>query len=347
MKILATSVRQLADDYLHAGYVSASPSAQIMDYPPLRDTADTGTATTMESAFALADTTTADSAITLLPGLFEGMGQAAPALALVAGITLLASMAYRHRRRPIARPLAQRPILAGAPMALQVLLVTGLFAACVQNPWANVELKDYDDPEAATALLQQTLIKEGLSYHHSDVGQAHNLAVIQDVVALPTDDPDEGVAYALASYGRDGWGNEFLLEGGDDSVYTVTSAGPDGELDTDDDMQAELDAATLDDYQRAYYLTRREGVLWLLIRSFENGSNELDSHSWGSGSGYLLDSAFYGIALTAEALEENENDFWYEVPEDWTVVVDEITTFYEGFATDSDPDPIVVQHYEA
>lgn len=232
-------------------------------------------------------------------------------------------------------------------MLLYALLATGLFVACVENPWNNVDPEDYEDPDTATLVLMHSLLKEGLAVHHWDVGQVHNLASIEDQVAIPTKNLDEGLDYALASYGRDGWGHDFVLEGGQDGAYTVTSSGPDGELETDDDVHMDLDASDVYDHNRTFYLTRRDGALWVVIRANAELSNSWDSESYGTEGEYLVGEAFYGIPLSVEYLEANAGMAGHDTEQDWGAVIGELTAFYEGFATEANPDPIVVQIFDA
>jgi hypothetical protein len=339
MKIFAASATEAADTFLHAGYISAQPSAQILEYPTLADTADTGTAMSLEEAFRLAAPATNEAAVGLVPGLVETLGLAAPHLlglaALVAAVALLA----RYAR--------QVPAKASAMGAVLVL------AACVEAPWEDIEPEETENPETYTSALLHTVVKEGLMDHHFTDGDVGSLADLADSVALPVDDLSESMAYVLETYGLDGWGNEMTLEAPDEDHYEVVSAGPDGQPDTGDDISATFDVSDAYDVDRTFYLSRVAGVLWLTIRSGGESSNswgeELDgaSHQSGDSGEYCFDEKFYRVPLTETFLVENYEMYWGDDEErDWAAVVAELETFYAGFATETDPDPIVMQVFD-
>ena len=126
------------------------------------------------------------------------------------------------------------------------------------------------------------------------------LANIQNEVGLPTNAPTEGEAYALQTYGIDGWGNELRLAiienpdpyGASQEAYEVTSAGADGVLDTEDDLSVVVAPTNDSDFdygQRAWFVTEREGVHYVFF------------HRW-SGSLFEYNHEELAAALTGSAL---------------------------------------------
>lgn len=338
MKIFAASATEVADTFLHAGYISAQPSAQVMEYPTLANTADTGTAVSLDEAFRLADQATAEAAMGVFPGMVESLGAAAPHLLGLAAVATLLALAARYARRLPARATAMASVL--------------VLVACVEAPWEDIEPEETADPVTYTDALLNSVVKEGLMDHHFSDGDVGSLASIADNVALPADDLSADMQYVLTAYGLDGWGNEMVLEMPDEDHYEVVSAGPDGQLDTDDDVAETFDVADVYEVDRTFYLSRVAGVLWVTIRS---GGE--DSNSWGSDSydhqgslsgdetdGYCFDDKFYQMPITEDYLVNSYEPMMGDDGEtDWAAVVAEIEAFYAGFVTESDPDPIVMQ----
>lgn len=80
------------------------------------------------------------------------------------------------------------------------------------------------------------LIANGLAAYRSRT--VCSLAEIYFEVAFPVlpSQYTPGMAYAVRTYGRDGWGREFAFESLVMERYRVTSAGPDGKFGTVDDL---------------------------------------------------------------------------------------------------------------
>ncbi len=346
MKIFSTSIESAADAFLHAGYVSAAPSPTDIygEYNTLWATGDTGYATSLDGALTLADTAVADSAMTGWASFGVGLAEAAPALL---GVTALAGLLWMALRPAARGQLGRSPVPAGA-LSLG-LASTLLFAACMA-PWHNLDPRQYENPEDATAVLMFGVVRDGLMAHQQDVGKASSLTGIRNHVALPLPILDEGPDYALQAYGLDGWGREMVFGVDGSSDYTLTSAGADGEEGTADDMEMVFDAGDLGEDERTFYLMRAGGELHVAVRQEpERNSNDgsysgntqagMDSDSWGDGD-------FDSLPLTVESIEEyfTEWDMGSEMDVEQTIA--SITDFYETFATDDDPDPIVVQIFD-
>ena len=132
----------------------------------------------------------------------------------------------------------------------------------------------------------------------------------------------------------------------EEDIYALTSAGADGEFDTDDDLIAEFDVTDMFELDRNYYLTQQDDALWLYIRADGEASNSWQTDSLsGEEGGYRFDERFYGIPLTEEYLTSGAESYGPGAHEgtDWAVVVAEIEAFYATFITESDPNPVVVQ----
>jgi hypothetical protein len=247
MKILASALVDTVRSYLHAGYVSAYPQPidphsvyggeemvelhmQIDMVEALRLQGEAAAAAAMPDGGAAIATAAASGSVTML-------GAAAAATAGAAALGVL------HRR------LGLRPRMAMAAGALAGLVTVGqlscgepdfdqeAYEKSLPAPWEGVELRAYADPEAATQAIVRGIISDALMSMDFPVEELRH---IQLEVGLPADNLTEGMAYALKTYGYDGWGREldFEVEVGEWSTwYTVTSAGADGEFGTEDDIE--------------------------------------------------------------------------------------------------------------
>jgi hypothetical protein len=101
-----------------------------------------------------------------------------------------------------------------------------------EPPWAGVELREYENPEQATQVILYGLIGNALIHRSSSLD---SLAWLTGTISLPTPTPTAGQAYALQTFGLDGWGNELRIDA-DTSYHVVRSAGVDETFDTEDDL---------------------------------------------------------------------------------------------------------------
>jgi hypothetical protein len=261
MKILASALVDAVKTYLHSGYVSSSPrpidpeevfdpeiagevTMQIDMVEALRLQGEAAAAAAMPDGGAAVATAVASGSVTMV-------GAAAAATVGAAGLGVL------HRR------LGLRPRMAMAAGALAGLMTAGqlscnepddfdqeAYEKSLPAPWEGVELRAYADPEAATRAILHAIICSGIKGVDFPV---RKLRHIQLEVGLPTDDPTEGMAYALKTYGLDGWGREldFRVDVRQASGWTyrdhyVTSAGADGELRTEDDIVLDVGVSSED-----------------------------------------------------------------------------------------------------
>ncbi len=340
MKIFGASLTDAADTYLHAGYISAAPQPTdiLGEYPTLWDTANTGYAVSVESALRLADSS-AGEAMTVAAAGGPGIGSWAALLGVAAAGAVGWSLADRWT------PDGWRPAVVRAAVGPPALLAVLLAGACLA-PWHDLDPRDYADPEAATKVILGAVVRDALMVKGQSGPLPTGLAGLQDHVALPGALESDGVAYALQSYGWDGWARDIEYDRG--STTTLTSAGADGETGTADDLSYEFEATDVYMANRAYYLVRTDGDIWITIR-LEPDREANTSDTWGSsalagGSESKGGGAaeFDAVPLTVEVLEEYFGE-WGEEDHDAEALVAEITALYETHATQDDPDPVVVQ----
>jgi len=351
MNIFGASIHQAADTFLHAGYISASPHEPDVgnSYPMFQDLTDTGLTASLNEALQVAEPETADAAMVWGAGLTEslaGIGPVALGAAAVAGVAWLAM------RTPVGRWLPAKATALAPGLAAVVLA-----GACLA-PWHNLEPRDYVNPELANVVVMNSLLRDGLVvYDDEHDSKAMSMAAIQDHVALPVLDPTEGQEYALQAYGWDGWARSFDFAP-DNMEYVVTSAGPDGDLDTDDDISATFVRQDTLGHAGTYYLARRDGTLYLATRRHLVGGIEgpagalADSYDGGELGEWVElpgnEGLYYAIPLTVEFLEDHVWAFDPEYGEAEHSAADAVTAveaLYESHATDDDPDPVVVQIY--
>ena len=270
MKILASSIQQAAETFLHAGYISAYPRTL---YP--HDYGNTSPRMELDVAEALrlqgetlAAVTTHDTTVAAAvaaPGSWPTM------LACVAALAGAVGLLYWLRTRWRGAALG-RAVSHGAVAVMALAVVGGVHCGPeplpTDQPWKDVALEVYADPAAATKVLLHGVIADGIE----NVGQPIDmLENIQNEVGLPVAKLTKGQAYALKTYGMDGWGKAFrLAEAG--GKYTVTSAGADGAFDTSDDLSVSVvqsDDSTWDSDRKTYF-----------VRKGDNGKAVVLFHRW-------------------------------------------------------------------
>ena len=261
MKILSGSVAQAADNFLHAGYISAYPR-QLE--PHNLGTAEPQVQLDMAEALRLQGETLAAAAPSgmgepLATVAATGGGEWHSTLFVAACLIGLTVALYIYRRALLYRPLGA----AGA--AVLILAAVGLPGCSTidplptKAPWEGVRKQIYANPQAATLALLYGIIADGIA----NLGRpVTNLANIQNEVGLPLTTPTRGMSYALKTYGLDGWGREFRLSGDEKTGYTVTSSGADGAFDNADDVKVVVKGCTDEtwDNERWAFFVRKEGT---------------------------------------------------------------------------------------
>ncbi len=351
MKIFAHSATTLADTFLHAGYVSATPSGVAMQYPMIHDPQHTGHAVSLADAFSLTTTTVPmdEAAATGLMDVLSNPGPTVPAvLALV-----VVALAVRWLPRP-------RWTGAGAAVsaAMVLLLVGGMSCS---YPRGYMEVTGFTHPSEMTFVMLNAVARDVLVRHHDDDAPFESIEDLDEHLSIPVDLLDDGMELALGAFPLDVWGNEIVLElqwldnamgVPTEPQYLLTSAGPDGVVETDDDITAHVVAQELvpthdSDYvRRTYYLQRRDNVLWVTTRRAPSSATH--QADWdGEDPGEELWPGYQSIPLDPELVAT----WWglaypFEDSLDCSEDVELIEAFYDTFVTPLDPQPMVVQYFD-
>ncbi|HPO15013.1 MAG TPA: hypothetical protein PLI09_16340 [Candidatus Hydrogenedentes bacterium] len=115
-------------------------------------------------------------------------------------------------------------------------------------PWDSIAVRTYADPELATRVLLHGIIADALMSTPKYIASLPELA---SEVGLPIKQLTEGQAYALKTYGVDGWGHAFQFRSeckdagffrkrNVPNIYHISSAGQDGVFGTIDDLRLKL-----------------------------------------------------------------------------------------------------------
>jgi hypothetical protein len=291
MQLLAGSLNVEVDQYLHAGYLSASPrsfdhmgshelagtQAKLIDVKSALELKSIGTSTGQPDQQAASQTAYRISppgpASMVSDGLVLGI--------LFFFFAFLISVYYR-RIRKLERP-GWRPWLLAVPLLMLVFLAVVVYRAVpgyeaqqlnsLPPPWADTPIKEYQDPEAATHAILHGLVVNALPGCAFEV---KNLAAIQYEVAFPlrAEQHTPGMVYARRSYGRDGWGREFQIQPLAAGRYRVASAGADGVHDTKDDIFVQTPAKDRDNWEQlinGVYVRRVKGEYICFVHRVKHG----------------------------------------------------------------------------
>jgi hypothetical protein len=261
MEILGASTVQAAETFLHPGYISAYPRTLYpeMGYPIQHS--DPTVQLDMAEALRLQNETLASAASTGDGSVWNHAFASLSAwptvvVAAAAFFGLLALYVVMKDRWRWRWPGRLKTGFTLAPLLAVAMMVgtCGPEPLPNQKPWEGVPLQQYANPDQATLAIMHGIIADAII----NVGQPiENLANIQNEVGLPIANPTEGMAYALLTYGVDGWGREFELSRSGDQ-YTVTSAGPDGQFGNGDDLSMTVSQTSNSDWdmQRYAFFTR-------------------------------------------------------------------------------------------
>lgn len=349
MKIFAQSATNLADTFLHAGYVSATPSGVALQYPTLHDPELTGHAVSFSEAFSLTTTTVPmEEAVT--SGWLEVLGNsgpAAPALLALAAVALAVRLLPRRR-------LAS----ATASGAIGLMLVGSLSCG---YPRGYMEYTGFTYPSEVTFVVLNAVLRDALVQHHDDTFPFEDMADLAEHLSIPADQLGEGTQLALDTLPRDSWDTDIHLEplpfeiANSEDIgyqYWLTSAGPDGAFETSDDITAlvgpeELTSTAEMSYtRRTWYLQRLDGVLWVTTRrvpcSFAHQENWED-HDRGEE----LWEDYQSVPLEADFITTwLEIAYPYEDRGDVVANIEWVEAFYDTFVTPEDSQPVVVQVFD-
>jgi hypothetical protein len=368
MKLISASLVEQIDSFLHAGYISAYPRALEPGAYPLGSSSMGGTeklthqidmvqALTLGEPATDAGTNGLDAYMSLInSGDSHGLVIGILAITGISALLYLINRDFRDIRPKLARVVTP---IALAAMFLSVTHckdidpttdpapTTSLPSASglpTSPPWEGVSKKSYVHPEQATLAILHGIIVPAIA----NIGESYTvdkLANLKNEVAVPMKNPSEGVAYALKTYGIDGYGNEFKFEYSPSSVvgyvgpkeYKVTSAGADGALDTADDIVASVSQTTNSYWghsvQHAYYLVARGDQVDLLF------------HRW---NGKMF--KYHNEALAKEITGSTLFDVMTVVKDGYGLSESQGTAIKDAFATESekvDHTPVVLQVFES
>jgi hypothetical protein len=335
MQILAASVDmpaaagKAADAFLHAGYISAYPR-------PLWSHAY-GNGTTvvqldMVDALRLKGETIA-AAVTGGDGTLAAAATAnwewAGTLAVAAGFFGFVGLLYLLQERFTILKQGWR-VAAVAGLALASFALTTCFEDPLPSkpPWEETQLQEYENPEMATKAILYGIVADGVQ----NVGESiSSLANIQNEVGLPTATPTEGMAYALSTYGIDGWGREFRLEK-ETGAYDVRSAGPDGEFDNADDLGIKVSQCDDESWDQ-------ERLAWFLRR--DGDKLNVFFHRWSGGHFEYNNEADAVEATGSKLFDLFTQDQLGDADDESRLTA--ATAAFDGFAAAGDHEPIVLQ----
>lgn len=246
MQLLAGSLNVEVDGFLHPGYLSAYPRS-FTSMGGYQLTSATVKVIDVKKALELNDSKARpeSSAVT------EASSPAPPPASMVSDTFMLviaffffAYLAdlYCRRIRKLERSGWRPWVWSAVPLLLLVVLVYSAVPAyrsyslhSLPPPWKGVPVRNYKNPEAATQTILHGLIANALPGCGFEV---RGLAAIQKEVAFPVPAAEHtpGMAYALKTYGRDGWGRIISFQPLAEGRYRIASAGPDGTHGTKDDI---------------------------------------------------------------------------------------------------------------
>ena len=342
MRLFNASIVDVADTFLHAGYVSAYPRAlEAVAYPPgseYFDSAEKVIELNMHEALELGKSAV-DAGVSDASAAVMSSGGNTSLLIGALSVLGVLGLLYLWKRQGGIGAAAFRPAWAASTFAMVLLLLN---PHCKDDktlptdpPWEGETVQSYAHPEEATYAILYGIIKPATA----GIGQGVDvLANIQNETALPVKSLTEGEQYALKMYGLDGWGNPFALNWTEESyyeesnyrVYEVTSAGPDGTMNTDDDISASFRQITNDCWgdvtEVSFYIVPSGDTPTLLFHRWKNKMFEYNDKSVAEG-------------LTGDVLFDVLDD----LNETQIAAVD---TSFNNLASDGGSDPLVLQVFQ-
>jgi hypothetical protein len=347
MQIIAASIEKAADVFLHSGYLSAYPSEPIsldpnayggteilrLDFAEalrLKSEAISGSGSTGNDWCASLLAPFSDSTFDLLVvGLSFFMAMGACYLLRTSFLTWASVLAGRARWAVALASLGVITCGVGTgsskvdvevSIGPEVIDSSGIgLGMPAIRPWEGVPIQEYADPGSATVAIMNGLLADAVvnapagshdwfkAINASESGAG--LGAFFSEVGLPTKKPTAGEAYALLSFGRDGWGREFRMERGnwktDEPEYWITSAGPDGEFDSADDIVLGVnrcsDRMWAGDTLAQSHAGGVNDMRWGFWIRKSGGSHVLLFHRW-TGSKFVYSSKALAETLTGSAL---------------------------------------------
>jgi hypothetical protein len=310
MEILNASLRDMADTFLHPGYMSAyvevtAPVAMTAAVVPV----DKEPVLQDDMAKALLLTESLRDPVGVAPAPAQQQG-ASPTFPWVGFVVLVVALLTAERLARRARPLRRAPRLLSAVTALALVVV----GACGQGSTPETiapekppadQARDgpthedkhfapYEDPRQATIAILNGIVADALAC--SRARDITSLADVSRQVGLPFTNKTGGMRYAIANFADDGWGRPFRFRAEAKTRFEVTSAGDDAVFDTTDDITLNVTKPGQYDWPsklRAFYLRReRSDVGVSFHRCGPEGTRRIHIQPTARG---LIGDALYGV----------------------------------------------------
>jgi hypothetical protein len=307
MEIFNASIAEVADTFLHPGYMSAyvevtAPVSMTAAIVPV----DKEPVMQVDMAQALKLTEALREPAGVVSGSMAPPVDGFPvfAVVLVATAALLAVwMAHAlrmHRGSPrLLGVLASAALLAvgacgqesppegtGPPGSASAPRVSRAVEMAPDVPFA--------DPRLATQAILHGLISDALAC--SLAPEIESLATVRAQIGLPGANKTAGMRWAVANFEDDGWGRRFRFRVLAKDRFEVTSAAEDGAFDTGDDISLEVRRAgsyTWPSQLRGFFLRRDRGDVGI---SFHRCGPE------GARKGWINPSVLTARGLRSDAL---------------------------------------------
>ena len=341
MKLIGASITENIDTFLHAGYISAYPRPiEPSAYPVGSEetVAEKIIELDIQSALQLGHAAGDGGVADASSGIVHhsaGTGNLLIGLLTLTGFLVL----YYLARKPSSAAIL-RPVLGAWAVCAMLLAVSH----CKENdtlptdpPWEGEAVREYLHPETATLAILHGIIRPAIV----NIGQRVDvLANIQNEVGLPAKSLTEGEQYALRTYGLDGWGNPFSLsliekKDADEHTYwgyTVTSPGPDGTMDTDDDISAAFKQNINDTWgwgaDPVYYLVENGDGAALL---YHRWNNKMFEYAERDAAEMLTGSELFDLISNDDLNDQQSNA---------------VATAYAAVKADTGEPPLVLQVFK-
>jgi hypothetical protein len=236
-------------------------------------------------------------------------------------VALMAAFIFREHlnRLRFGRQIAALALIAGIGLAG---ITCNEEELPTEVPWKNAEVQQYKNPAMATQGLLHGIIADGIINVGSPIAE---LANIQAEVGLPTNSPTAGQAYALKTFGLDGWGQEFRLTKQADGKYEVRSGGADGTFDNADDLSIEVNQTSNSDWDsdRYAFFVRKVG-----------GKTNLFYHRWSGDHFEYHNEELAQTATGTKLFDLFTQETLEQRPEQWLAPVE---ACYNEFAATQEP----------
>jgi len=250
MKIISSSIERIADTFLHAGYISSAPCSRNSEV--FNEIPSAEIVLEMKSALELKAVETVADSSHMFAGIISDFGS----VFTIAIVTVVFFILF-YLLNTFLRKFPKMDWAVSAFMVFFVFTSFFIYSSCggeiEETDKLNSDIvefeafcgskpeREYKNPHLATQAIVYGFITDALFFPGNEVKELNDL---DKAIAMPTREPTEGMLYAFEHFCYDGWGNEFRFEKEKTDYYGnkyfVTSAGEDGEFDTDDDITVEV-----------------------------------------------------------------------------------------------------------